>query len=114
MSIVREYFFRSIKKDFSQHGLTSGQIVANRKLVNKDTFIGALCEYYKQLSGLANINTDYALLVASNEALNYFKDYISKTIIVNLQEGSIIADSSAKIVSQLETIIINLIPNFEA
>jgi len=114
MSIVREYFFKSIKKDFSQHGLTSGQIVANRKLVNKDTFIGALCDYYKQLSGLANINTDYALLVASNEALNYFKDYVSKTIVVNLQEGSIIADSSAKIVSQLETIIINLIPNFEA
>ena len=83
-------------------------------MVNKDSFIATLCEYYRELSGLANLNTDYALLVASNEALAYFKDFINKSIVVNLQEGSIIADSSAKIVSQLETIIINLIPNFEA
>ena len=114
MSIVREYFFRNIKKDFAQHALTSGQVVANRKMVNKDSFIATLCEYYRELSGLANLNTNYALLVASNEALAYFKDFINKSIVVNLQEGSIIADSSAKIVSQLETIIINLIPNFEA
>jgi phage tail sheath gpL-like len=114
MSIVREYFFRNIKKDFAQHALTSGQVVANRKMVNKDSFIATLCEYYRELSGLANLNTDYALLVASNEALAYFKDFVSKTIVINLQEGSIVADSSAKIVSQLETIIINLIPNFEA
>jgi len=114
MSIVREYFFRNIKKDFAQHALTSGQVVANRKMVNKDSFIATLCEYYRELSGLANVNTNYALLVASNEALAYFKDFINKSIVVNLQEGSIIADSSAKIVSQLETIIINLIPNFEA
>ena len=114
MSIVREYFFRNIKKDFAQHALTSGQVVANRKMVNKDGFIATLCEYYRELSGIANLNTDYALLVASNEALAYFKDFVSKTIVINLQEGSIVADSSAKIVSQLETIIINLIPNFEA
>jgi phage tail sheath gpL-like len=114
MSIVREYFFRNIKKDFAQHALTSGQVVANRKMVNKDSFIATLCEYYRELSGLANLNTNYALFVASNEALAYFKDFINKSIVVNLQEGSIIADSSAKIVSQLETIIINLIPNFEA
>ncbi len=114
MSIVREYFFRSIKKDFPQHALTSGQVVPNRKMVNKQTFIGALCSYYTELSGLANLNSSYALLVASNEALNYFKESVEKTIIVNLQNGSIIADSAAKIVSQLESIIINLIPNFEA
>jgi len=83
-------------------------------MVNKQTFIGALCSYYTELSGLANLNSSYALLVASNEALNYFKESVEKTIIVNLQNGSIIADSAAKIVSQLESIIINLIPNFEA
>ena len=114
MSIVREYFFRNLKKDFGQYALTSGQIVPNRKMVNKDGFIATLCNYYAQLSGLGNINSDYALLVASDTALNYFRDYIAKTIVINLQNGEIIGNASAKIVSQLEKITINLIPNFEA
>lgn len=113
MSIVREYFFRNIKKDFAQHALTSGQVVANRKMVNRDSFVATLCDYYIQLSGLANLNSDYALLVASNEALEYFKKSILDTIVINLQNGSIISECATPIVSQLEEIIINLIPQFE-
>lgn len=113
LSIVREYFFKSLKRDFAQHSLTTGNIVAGRKMVNADSFVATLGDYYIQLSGLNNINNNYALLVASNDALEAFKDYIKNNIVVNMLQGKITTEINPTLVSQLEEIFITLTPNNE-
>lgn len=111
LSVIREYIFKSLKRDYSQHTLTTGNLVAGRKMVNAESFIATLGDYYVQLSGLNNINTQYALLVASSEALEVFKSYIRSNILVSMSQGKIIGELAIDIVSQLEEIIITLIPN---
>jgi phage tail sheath gpL-like len=113
LSIVREYLFKSLKKDFAQHTLTTGNIVAGRKMVNADIFVATMGRYYIDLSGLNNLNTNYALLVASNEALESFKEYVAKNIIINMMQGKITTPINPSLVSQLEEILITLIPNNE-
>lgn len=112
MSIVREYIFKSLKADFPQHSLTQGQLVSGRKMVNKASFIASLANYYIELSGIGGGNNQYALLPNDNVILEAFKSYIEKNIVIDLQNGKITAEVITAIVTQLEQIILNIIPQF--
>lgn len=67
LTIVRDYVFQNLKSDFSQHTLTTSEIlVAGRPQVNKEGFVARMMKYYGDLSGI-NGNNNYALLRAGTQ-----------------------------------------------
>jgi hypothetical protein len=112
LTIPRAYFFNNLEADFSQHILTTGQLVAGRPMVNKEGFIARCMQYYADLSGI-NGNNKYVLLRAGTDEAKAFKDALEGSTIINLAQGKITAESIANIVSQVRNIIINFTPTFE-
>ncbi len=112
LSIVREYIFNNLKADFNQHILITGDLIEGRPMVNKDGFIAAMMGYYATLSGI-NGDNNYVLLRAGTEEQKAFKQALLESVVINLQTGTINAESIANIVSQVRNIIINFTPTFE-
>lgn len=112
LSLVREYIFNNAKADFSQHILTTGQLIAGRPMVNANSFIATMVGYYATLSGL-NGDNSYVLLRAGEAEKKAFKQAIQDSIVITLATGTITAESIANIVTQVRDIIINFTPTFE-
>ncbi len=112
LSLCREYIFNSLKRDLSQHILTTGQLIAGRPMVNAVSFIATMMGYYRALSGITG-NNDYVLLRAGTAEASAFKKAIEDTIVITLATGTITTDTIANIVTQVRDILINLTPTFE-
>lgn len=112
LTIVRDYVFNNLKSDFSQHILTTGQLVAGRPMVNREGFVAKMMKYYADLSGI-NGNNNYVLLRAGTEEAKAFKQAIEDSIVITLSTGTITAESIANIVTQVRNIIVNFTPTFE-
>jgi len=112
LSLCREYIFNNLKADFSQHILTTGQLIAGRPMVNKDGFIGKMMGYYSALSGI-NGNNNYVLLRAGTAEAAAFKQALLDSVVINLSTGTITAESIANIVTQVRNLIVNFTPTFE-
>ena len=112
LSLVREYVFNNSKADFSQHILTTGQLIEGRPMVNANSLIATMVGYYAALSGL-NGDNSYVLLRAGEAERKAFKQAIIDSIVVTLSTGTITAESIANIVTQVRDITINFTPTFE-
>lgn len=112
LSLCREYIFNNLKADFSQHILTTGQLVAGRPMVNKDGFIGKMMGYYSALSGI-NGNNNYVLLRAGTAEAAAFKQALLDSVVINLSTGTITAEGIANIVTQVRNLLVNFTPTFE-
>jgi phage tail sheath gpL-like len=113
LTVIRDYVFQNLKSDFSQHTLTTGDVlVAGRPQVNKEVFIARMMKYYGDLSGI-NGNNNYALLRAGSQEAKAFKKAIEDSIVITLVDGKITTESIANIVTQVRNIIVNFTPTFE-
>lgn len=112
LTIIRDYVFQNLKADFSQHILTTGQLVAGRPMVNREGMVARMMSYYAALSGI-NGNNNYVLLRAGTEEAKAFKQAIEDSIVITLVDGKITMEAIANIVSQVRNIIINFTPTFE-
>jgi phage tail sheath gpL-like len=112
LSITREYIFNNLKADFSQHILTTGQLIDGRPMVNKEGFIAQMMGYYATLSGF-NGDNSYGVLRKGNAEKEAFRNALNESVVINLSEGKITAESIANIVTQVREIIINFTPTFE-
>lgn len=112
LTIIRDYVFQNLKADFSQHILTTGQLVAGRPMVNREGFIATMMKYYGELSGI-NGNNNYVLLRAGKLEAQAFKKAIEDSIVITLVDGKISAESIANIVTQVRNLIVNFTPTFE-
>lgn len=112
LTIARDYVFNNLKSDFSQHILTTGQLVAGRPMVNREGFVARMMGYYANLSGI-NGNNNYVLLRAGTEEAKAFKQAIEDSIVITLSTGTITTESIANIVTQVRNIIVNFTPTFE-
>lgn len=112
LTIARDYFFQNLKSDFSQHILTTGQLIAGRPMVNRQGFVARMMGYYAALSGI-NGNNNYVLLRAGTEEAKAFKQAIEDSIVITLSTGTITTESIANIVTQVRNIIVNFTPTFE-
>jgi phage tail sheath gpL-like len=112
LTIARDYVFTNLKADFSQHILTTGQLIAGRPMVNAQGFVARMMGYYAALSGI-NGNNNYVLLRAGTEEAKAFKQAIEDSIVITLSTGTITAESIANIVTQVRNIIVNFTPTFE-
>lgn len=110
LSLCREYIFNSLKAKYPQHSLTTGRLTGGLPQVNADSFIATLVGFYDTLSGYNN-NSEYGLLINSDEIRGLFKREVENSIVLNLATGTITADTRGDIVSQLRNIIINIIPS---
>ena len=113
LSIVRDYVFQNLKADFSQHILTTGQLIAGRPMVNREGFIARMMGYYGALSGYKTGNNNYVLLRAGSEEANAFKKALEDSIVITLVDGKISAESIANIVTQVRQLVVNFTPTFE-
>jgi hypothetical protein len=111
-TITRAYFSNNLKADFSQHILTTGQLIAGRPMVNAEGFVARMMGYYSALSGI-NGNNNYVLLRAGTEEAKAFKQAIEDSIVITLSTGTITTESIANTVTQLRNIIVNFTPTFE-
>lgn len=105
-TIAREFIFNSLKRDFAQHILTTGEIIAGTPQVNEEIFIAKMLGYYNILSG-----ADYLCFIRGDEQRKRFKEEAENTIDINLSTGTITSQSLAIVTSQLRNVIIDLIPN---
>jgi len=112
LSLVREYIFKNLKADLSQHILTTGQLIAGRPMVNAEGFVATMMGYYATLSGI-NGDNNYVLLRAGTDESADFKTAIEDSIVITLSTGTITTESIANIVSQVRDIIVNFTPTFE-
>lgn len=112
LTIARDYVFTNLKADFSQHILTTGQLIAGRPMVNAQGFVARMMGYYAALSGI-NGNNNYVLLRAGTEEAKAFKQAIEDSIVITLSTGTITTESIANIVTQVRNIIVNFTPTFE-
>jgi phage tail sheath gpL-like len=112
LTIARDYVFRNLKADFSQHILTTGQLIAGRPMVNREGFISRMMGYYAALSGI-NGNNNYVLLRAGTAEALAFKQALDDSVVITLVDGKITAESIANIVTQVRNIIVNFTPTFE-
>lgn len=113
ISIVREFICNNLQETFSQYRLTTGDLIAGRKMVNKEGFINHMQTLYSILSGYKTGNNNYVLLRSGDLEAEAFRKEMEETITVSLVEGRITSDVIANIVTQLRSIIINFIPTFE-
>jgi phage tail sheath gpL-like len=113
LTIVRDYVFQNLKADFSQHILTTGQLIAGRPMVNREGFIARMMGYYGALSGYKTGNNNYVLLRAGSEEADAFKKALEDSIVITLVDGKISAESIANIVTQVRQLIVNFTPTFE-
>lgn len=113
LTIVRDYVFKNLKADLSQHILTTGELVAGRPMINKEGFIATMKKYYGILSGYKTNNNNYVLLRNSATDLNNFVEALENSVVINLVDGKITAESIANIVSQVRNLIVNFTPTFE-
>jgi phage tail sheath gpL-like len=113
LSIVRDYVFQNLKADFSQHILTTGQLIAGRPMVNREGFIARMMGYYGALSGYKTGNNNYVLLRAGSKEADAFKKALEDSIVITLVDGKISAESIANIVTQVRQLIVNFTPTFE-
>ena len=112
LTIIRDYVFQNLKSDFSQHILTTGQLIAGRPMVNREGFIARMMGYYATLSGI-NGNNNYVLLRAGTQEAKAFKKALEDSVVITLIDGKITAESIANIVTQVRNIIVNFTPTFE-
>ncbi len=112
LTIARDYVFNNLKADFSQHILTTGQLIVGRPMVNAQGFVARMMGYYAALSGI-NGNNNYVLLRAGTEEAKAFKQAIEDSIVITLSTGTITTESIANIVTQVRNIIVNFTPTFE-
>lgn len=112
LTIIRDYVFQNLKADFSQHILTTGQLIAGRPMVNREGFIARMMKYYGELSGI-NGNNNYVLLRAGKLEAQAFKKAIEDSIVITLVDGKISTESIANIVTQVRNLIVNFTPTFE-
>ena len=109
LTLVREYIFNNVKADFSQHILTTGDLISGRPMVNADSFIAAMVGYYVTLAE----DSAYVLLRAGAAEKTAFRDAITKQLRIVLSTGTITADSIANIVVQVRNVFLNFTPTFE-
>jgi len=112
LTLTAEYIFNNLKADFSQHILTTGQLIAGRPMVNKEGFIAALMGYYATLSGI-NGNNNYCLLRAGTDQQAAFKKALTDSVVINLATGTLTAEAIANITTQVRNILVNFTPTFE-
>jgi phage tail sheath gpL-like len=106
LTLIVEYFFVNFKRDYGQHSLTTGTLIAGKAQVNKELFINTAVRYY---NALAKEN----LLINSAEAVKSFREELELSTIINLADGKIVSEAIAPITSQLREIFINYTPTFE-
>lgn len=112
LTIVREYVFDNLKSDFSQHILTTGQLIGGRPMVNQEGFVAKMMGYYATLSGI-NGDNSYVLLRAGEEERKAFKQALEDSVVITLSTGTITVESIANIVTQVRDLIVNFTPTFE-
>lgn len=112
LTICRDYVFKNLKADLSQHILTTGKLIAGRPMVNEKGFIATMMGYYGALSGI-NGDNNYVLLRAGSAEAKAFRQAIEDSIAITLSTGTITAESIANIVTQVRNVIINFTPTFE-
>lgn len=97
-SNVREYFFNNSKNQYAQTRLTNGDLLPGRSMANRQSIAAYFAKLYQDLAG-----SDYVLLQAGEEALNFFKTNL--VITLDLAQGKVTATAQVPIVTQLRSII---------
>jgi phage tail sheath gpL-like len=106
LTLIVEYCFLNLKNDYSQHILTTGELVAGLPQINKQEFINAMARYYTVLAR-------NGLLIDSKDSLDAFKLALNDSTTIDLANGKIVAEAIAPITSQLRDIFVNFTPTFE-
>lgn len=96
ISVSREYFVASLRAQFSQSRLTSGDIVKNRKMASPETIKASCMGIYTELSKLA-------LTQGGETALAFYKQNLS--VSVDMSIGRVTILMLLPIVTQLRDMI---------
>lgn len=94
----REYFFNNYRKRFAQSRLTEGDTIQGRDMANANTLRSYSKRLYADLSG-----TDFVLLEAGDEALQFYDDNL--IILIDKAQGKATISMKVIIVTQLREII---------
>jgi len=100
-----DIFYNTLKADYAQFRLTSGDLVAGRAMTNVAQITGEFQRINKLLSG-----PDYCLTAAGKTAEQYFANNLSIT--ANYATGIITASGKLTIVTQIRSINITFQLNF--
>lgn len=84
-SVIREFFVNNLRDDFSQHRLTSGNLVSGYAIANEALVRAQLGFYYDTL-------TLDALTVAGRDARKYFDEHLAVEVFPDLRKVTIAAD----------------------
>jgi len=95
---AREIFFNRSKQQFAQKRLTEGDIVPGRSYTNVNEIRAFFIQTYIDLSG-----PDFAITVAGDDALNFYKDNLFVTI-TNFVDGIVTVTMKLPIVTQVRQI----------
>jgi len=106
LTLIVEYCFLNLKNQYSQHTLTTGDLIAGLPQINKQEFINIMVVYYNYLAS-------QGLLIKSAEAIEAFKNALNESTVIDLANGKIVANAIAPITSQLNDIFLNFTPTFE-
>jgi phage tail sheath gpL-like len=91
-----EVIYNTLKSDYSQFRLTSGDLVSGRAITNADQIKGNISSVYKRLAG-----SDYTLLVAGKDAESYFFKNLSVT--ADIATGAVTIYGKLPIVTQFRS-----------
>ena len=91
--IALEIIFNTLKNEYKQYRLTSGDLVSGRAITNADQIKGNICGKYQLLSG-----PDYTLTVSGADAEKYFYQNLSVT--ADVANGAVTVYGELPIVTQ--------------
>ncbi len=92
--LALEYFFQTLKVDYSQSRLTEGDVVAGRAMANQEAIEAEYTRIYKTLSG-----ADFVLTQAGSDAEKFF--FRNLTITLDVQDGKVTSIGQLPIVTQI-------------
>lgn len=96
--LALEIFFKTLKADYSQARLTTGDLVAGRAMANNDSIKANYARIYKRLSGAT-----FVLTQAGGDAEKYFFENL--TVGTDLAEGSVTSFGELPIVTQIREFV---------
>jgi phage tail sheath gpL-like len=96
LSAIREFFFVNLRAQYAQSRLTSGDLVAGRKMANAGTIFASCVGLYALLAG-------EALVQAGVKALRFYKQNLN--VVLDIEIGSATITMQVPIVTQLRNLI---------
>lgn len=100
-SSIAEYIWLSLRSDFAQTRLTSGDLIPGYSMANEEKIKERMVYYYKTLS-----DSGYVLATAGDEAVEYFRANLD--VVLDLSQGKATIGAKCVIVSQLRELLANI------